>query len=319
MEISLSAIKLERGTVATPFVAPSQDYESRIEQNASEISMAVKVDGVTRAGMSLDADEGITLEADKVQILNNGVQSALFSNGILNAALIQVAQLMTISNGKPLITISEFADGFIRFYHSDGVTLAAKVGLDTVALSTQTTITPVATDDSDTSDNGSSKAATVSTTSSVTPNFQNGKQCFIQVFSEDGVLTWVLYLDGTTTTPDSQAFSWVSRSFYYASSVDNSTAKTDIKLTPTEYWQFKDSRTKASDVYSAENNKLFTRRLSDANFSAGASTFYAPDGYYFYPYTQEKASTDGTTTKIRYYYQVTKGVLSALKYITVNS
>jgi hypothetical protein len=307
--------KVEKGTIATEFTPPSQDLETRIEQTESDINLAVKVDGVTRAGMSLDADEGITLEADKVKILNNGVQSALFANGILNAALIQVAQLMTINDGKPIITISEFGDGFIRFYHSDGRTLAAKVGLDTVALSTMNSITPV----DDTSSADSSKASLTTTTSSITPNFQSGEPCFIQVYDEDGNLTWVLFMDGTTNSPDKQAFSWVSRSFYYASTIDDSKANADIKLTPTEYWQFKDSRTNASDIYSAEKDNLFTKRLSDANFAAGASTYYAPNGYYFYPYTQEQVSTDGTTTKIRYYYQVKKGALGNLKSITVNS
>jgi hypothetical protein len=193
--------------------------------------------------------------------------------------------------------------------------LAAKVGLDTVALSTMNSITPV----DDTSSADSSKASLTTTTSSITPNFQSGEPCFIQVYDEDGNLTWVLFMDGTTNSPDKQAFSWVSRSFYYASTIDDSKANADIKLTPTEYWQFKDSRTNASDIYSAEKDNLFTKRLSDANFAAGASTYYAPNGYYFYPYTQEQVSTDGTTTKIRYYYQVKKGALGNLKSITVNS
>jgi hypothetical protein len=312
MEISLSAIKLERGTVATPFVAPSQDYESRIEQNASEISMAVKVDGVTRAGMSLDADEGITLEADKVQILNNGVQSALFSNGILNAALIQVAQLMAINeSGQRTITISECNDAFIRFYHPGGQVVAIKLGLDSVTVNNQT-VTPIA--DSETS----TSSKTASATSTLTPDFESAKSCFLQIFDEDGQLTYVHYLDGTSETPSNPTYWWKS---YNLVPSGTKGIGLDQRLQATEYYEFhvKSSATVAK-VYSSQNGKTFTRRMTDAEFEAeyeenqkDSYNYRIDDGKYYLPYTEDvlvTSDSESTNTRVRRYYIAKSGVLT---------
>jgi hypothetical protein len=321
-------IKLEEGSVATAFVAPADDLESVISQQADQISMAVKVDGVARAGMTLDADEGITLEADKVKVLNNGALAALFAGGILNADLIQVGQLQTIVNGKRTITISECNDSYIRFYHADGLTLAVKFGLDSVA--TTSASATAASDDDDSSSSTASKAISTSATLnptltvSATPNFDNAQNCILQVFDEDGNLTYVLYLDGSSESPDNPTYWWKSFALV------PSTAKlltSDVRLQATEYYEFHvKSGATVQTVYSNQNGKTFTKRLKDSEFSS-ASSYRIADGKYYLPNTEDlvipnnDSSGTTTTTRIRRYYVAKSGVLTynTSQYITVTS
>lgn len=100
-------IKLEEGTIATSWVPADKDLESAIEQQAGQIAMSVKVDGEERAGLTLDEQEGITLQADKVKILNGDTLTAMFTNGILNANLLEVTKLATKADGRTRVTIGD--------------------------------------------------------------------------------------------------------------------------------------------------------------------------------------------------------------------
>lgn len=303
IRFDVEEIKLEKGTFATPFVPEEEDLESVISQQADQIAMSVKVDGKERAGMTLDAEEGITMQADKVRIKNGDTLAALFTNGILNADLIQVGKLTTIVGGMKRITVSEFNDAFIRFYHEDGITVACKIGLETVSLE-EMSATPISSD-SEISPRASIGGITIK------PSL-NGKTAIIQVFNEAGTLKWVLFLDGPVT-PDTQTYSWRSLSLVAPGSVSESLLKTTATLKATEYWQFLVTGDKATEPFASQKNKVFRKKLNDAEFTSGASNYYVPNGRYYFPSAQMKLASigGGDTGWQRRYYQITNGVITA--------
>lgn len=303
LRLSFREIKLEAGTVATSWVPGDQDLESAIIQQADQIAMSVKVDGKERAGMTLDAEQGITLRADKVKINNGDKIAALFTDGILNANLIQVGKLSTIVDGLRRITVGEYDDGFIRFYHRDGVTVALKLGLDNVSLEDPQTVTPIIPQP------GTATPAAEDGTVTIRPSL-NGKPAVMQVFDESGTLKWVLFLDGPVT-PDTQTYSWRSWSLVPESAQNSHALRTTATIKAQEYWQFKVKSGVVSD-YSQYRDRLFRTRLSDANFSA-ASVYYVPDGRYFYPSAELAPTTitNPTTRYIRRYFDVSSGKMTA--------
>lgn len=302
VQLDIEEIKLEKGTFATPFVPDSEDVESTISQQAEQINLSVKVDGKERAGLTLDAEEGITMQADKVQIKNGDSVAALFTGGILNADLINVGKLTTIVGGAKRITISEFDDAFIRFYHDDGITLACKMGLENVVLDNQLgTLTP------------NKESSNAIDNPIINPKL--GKPAIIQVFNESGTLKWVLFLDGPVT-PDEQTYSWVSVALVAPNSATQAQIESTAALKATEYWQFKVKGT-GSEPYQSQNNKFFVKKLADAEFSSAAS-YYVPDGRYYYPSTQMAPTViGGAVVYRRYYYQISNGVATR-SYITVS-
>lgn len=298
-------IKLEEGTVATPWVAEEKDVWSTVSQQADRIGMAVMVDGQERAGLALDAQEGITLAADKVRIKNGALTAALFAGGVLNADLIQVGKLATIVGGLKRITVSEHDDGFIRFYHDDGATVAMKLGLDTVSLDEQQSITPILPQ----SDDGGGGTAKADSSVVLKPTLK-GKPAIMQVFDTDGKLTWVLFLDGPVT-PDTQTYSWRAWSLVRETAQNSASLKTTSTLKAQEYWQFKVKSGVASD-YSTYRDRLFIRKMSDTDFASAAS-YYVPDGRYFYPSAELSPTTitNPETKHIRRYYDVVSGKMTS--------
>lgn len=306
-------IKLEEGTIATAWVPADKDLESAIEQQAGQIAMSVKVDGEERAGLTLNEQEGITLQADKVKILNGDTLTAMFTNGILNANLLEVTKLATKADGRTRVTIGEFEDAFIRFYHTDGVTVALKLGLDYVSLNNGISSA------SDTSNEGISTAATIGGSITINPSLTNTKPCVAQVFDEDGELTWVLFLTGPVT-PDTQPYSWRSYSLTPASAATTAAINSKQTLKSVEYWQFKATGSNAEEPYKTYNNCLFTKKIGDSEFNSKPSTYFVPNGTYYAPEPQmELASiTDATTVWKRKVYTITNGVLKQGTSITVN-
>lgn len=315
--LSFLRIKLEEGTVATPWVPADKDLESIIDQQAGQIALSVKVDGEERAGMTLDQEEGITLQADKVRIKNGDLLAALFTNGILNADLIEVNRLATKADGKTRVTIGEFNDAFIRFYHDDGVTLALKLGLDYVSLEEGATVTPSLSPSADEAGDGDTARAAVQD-ATVIPIFRKGKPAVAQVFDEEGVLTWVLFLDGPVT-PDTQPYSWRTYSLVRETAANQAAIRRRDTLKAEEYWQFK-VRDGVSGDYTQYRNKLFTRKMSDTDFTA-AAYYYAPDGRYFFPAPelQPATVTNPQEVWIRRYHDVKSGVLSSIGSITLEN
>lgn len=317
MGLSFLRIKLEEGTVATPWVAADKDLESIIDQQAGQIALSVKVDGEERAGMTLDQEEGITLQADKVRIKNGDLLAALFTNGILNADLIEVNRLATKADGKTRVTIGEFNDAFIRFYHDDGVTLALKLGLDYVSLEEGATVTPSLSPSADEAGDGDTARAAVQD-ATVVPIFKKGKPAVAQVFDEEGVLTWVLFLDGPVT-PDTQPYSWRTYSLVRETTANQAAIRRRDTLKAEEYWQFK-VRDGVSGDYTQYRNRLFMRKMSDTDFTA-AAYYYAPDGRYFFPAPelQPATVTNPQEVWIRRYHDVKSGVLSSTGSITLEN
>lgn len=83
------------------------NVESFINQNADHIQGAVWADGVERSGFMLDKD-GVTMRGDKVKIVTTSttgepVYTALFSDGKLNADLIEVTHLYAKNSRKKTI------------------------------------------------------------------------------------------------------------------------------------------------------------------------------------------------------------------------
>lgn len=306
-------IKLEEGTIATSWVPADKDLESAIEQQAGQIAMSVKVDGEERAGLTLDEQEGITLQADKVKILNGDTLTAMFTNGILNANLLEVTKLATKADGRTRVTIGEFEDAFIRFYHTDGVTVALKLGLDYVSLNSGISSA------SDTSNEGIATTAIVDGSITITPSLTNTKPCVAQVFDENGQLTWVLFLTGPVT-PDTQPYSWRSYSLTPASAATTAAINSKQTLKSVEYWQFKTTGSNAVEPYKNYNNYLFTKKISDSEFNSNPSAYFVPNGTYYAPEPQmELASISGSTTVWkRKVYTITNGVLKQGTSITVN-
>lgn len=319
LALSTRLMKLEEGTVPTAWVPTDKDFESIIDQQADQIAMSVKVDGQERAGLTLDAEEGITLLADKVRIKNGDQIAALFIGGILNAALIAVSKLMTVgADGKTRVTIGEFDDPFIRFYHEDGVTVAMKLGLDYVSLEEKPTITPSLSPSSDETDDdtGEVAKAAVSGNSSVIPIFKEGKECVMQVFDATGKLTWVMFTTGPVT-PDTQTYSWRTLSLVPPGSITEAQAKTTLDFDAQEYWQFKVSGDNAVAPYKNYKDKVFIKKLSDANFSSPAA--YLANGRFYFPTVEMKPATvtGGDPGWRRGYYDITAGTLSSIKYLDV--
>ncbi len=307
-QFDVEEIKLEQGTFATPFVPGEQDLESVISQQADQIAMSVKVDGKERAGLALDAEEGITLQSDKVQIKNGDEIAALFAGGMLNANLINVGKLTTIVDGLKRITVSEFGDAFIRFYHHDGITVACKLGLENVTLETGGDITPVPT----------AANAQALTDSAISGDISiiTGKPAIIQVYNETGDLTWVLFLDGPVT-PDTQTYSWRTLSLVAPGSVSQALIETASTLKATEYWQFRVSGDKGKEPYLSQAGKVFTKKLADNEFT-GAASYYVPNGRYYSPSVEIAPAAPGeTATWRRRYYQITNGIMGPAQYITV--
>lgn len=303
--LTIREAKLEEGVLATRFVPVGEDYDSVISQQADEIALSVKVDGEERAGLTLDAKEGVTLQADKVRIKNGDLVAALFSGGVLNANLIEVSKLATKSDGKTRVTIGEFGDAFIRFYHEDGVTLALKLGLDYVSLEEDATLTPAAS------------AASTGTTpidGTLIPIFRKGKPAVAQVFDEEGELTWVLFLDGPVT-PDTQPYSWRAYSLVREIASNQSAIRSGRTLDADEYWRFKVRAGVTSD-YSPYRDRFFRKKLSDTDFTAAAS-YYVPDGRYFFPSPELQAATvtDPQTVWIRRYHDIEAGAIKASGHI----
>ncbi|MDE5979752.1 MAG: hypothetical protein K2G84_06955 [Muribaculaceae bacterium] len=304
--LSFLRIKLEEGTVGTPWVPADKDLESIIDQQAGQIALSVKVDGKERAGVTLDEEEGITLQADKVRIKNGDLLAALFKNGILNANLIEVNRLATKAGGKTRVTIGEFDDAFIRFYHDDGVTLALKLGLDYVSLEEDATLKPLS---AATMDAGVSQQD-----STLTPIFKQGKPAVAQVFDEEGVLTWVLFLDGPVT-PDTQPYSWRTYSLVRETASNQGAIRLNQSLRAQECWQFK-VRAGVSGDYTRYGDKFFVRKMSDADFTS-ASSYYLPDGRYFFPSPELRPTTidNPQTVWIRRYHDIEAGAIKASGHI----
>lgn len=315
--LSFLRIKLEEGTVATPWVPADKDLESIIDQQAGQIALSVKVDGEERAGLTLDREEGVTLQADKVRIKNGDLLAALFTNGILNADLVEVNRLATKADGKTRVTIGEFNDAFIRFYHDDGVTLALKLGLDYVSLEEGATVTPSLSPAADKAGDGDTARAAVQD-ATVIPIFRKGKPAVAQVFDEEGVLTWVLFLDGPVT-PDTQPYSWRTYSLVRETAANQAAIRRRDTLKAEEYWQFK-VRDGVSGDYTQYRNKLFTRKMSDTDFTA-AAYYYAPDGRYFFPAPELQPATVTNPQEVwtRRYHDVKSGVLSSTGSITLEN
>ncbi len=299
--LEISSLKLEEGAVPTPYCPPGGDLESRIEQTADQVAMSVRVDGVERAGVRLDADEGITLDAEKVRILSGGVLTALFSGGMLNAALVSVGKLMTVIGGKRRISLSEFDDAYLRFYHDDGVTVAAKVGLESVW----------------TKGSGISTAAV----EDLRP-FGTERQAIVQVFDKTGKLTWLLACDTGPYTPDNQPYRWRSYSLVpeSASNTDRLRHSTDT-VKATEYWQFlvDASLVQPDDKYLQYSGRLFTRKLADGAFDHAAA--YYASGTLFHPSVTQKPQLVGYTGPdeyVRYYYEVKAGSMGARKQVLIS-
>lgn len=317
--LSTRLMKLEEGTVPTAWVPADKDLESIMEQQADQIALSVKVDGKERAGLTLDAEGGITLAADKVRIKNGDQTAALFIGGILNAALIVVSKLMTVGkDGSTRVTIGEFDDPFIRFYHEDGVTVAMKLGLDYVSLEEKPTITPnlsPASDEAD-EDTGETAKAAVSGESSAIPIFKKGKECVMQVFDATGKLTWVMFTTGPQT-PDTQTYSWRVLSLVPPGSVTEAQAKTTLDFKAQEYWQFKVNGDNAVAPYKNYKDKVFIKKLSDANFSSPAA--YLANGRFYFPTAEMKPATVGGADPgwRRGYYDITAGTLSSIRYLDV--
>ena len=307
LRLDFREIKLEEGSVATPWVPADKDIVSVVAQQADRIDMAVKVDGKERAGLTLDAEEGITLAADKVRVKNGGLTAALFANGILNADLMQVGKLATIVGGQKRITVSEHDDGFIRFYHEDGATVAMKLGLDIVSLESQQAITPILPQSA--SAGGESAKAATDTSVVLKPTLK-GKPAMAQVFDEDGKLTWVLFLDGPVT-PDTQTYSWRTWSLVRETAQNSALLKTTAAVKAQEYWQFKVKSGITSD-YSPYRDRLFIKKMSDTDFTSAAS-YYVPDGRYFYPSAELALATvtNPVTKHIRRYYDVVSGKMTS--------
>lgn len=307
LRLDFREIKLEEGSVATPWVPADKDIVSVVAQQADRIDMAVKVDGKERAGLTLDAEEGITLAADKVRVKNGGLTAALFANGILNADLMQVGKLATIVGGQKRITVSEHDDGFIRFYHEDGATVAMKLGLDIVSLESQQAITPIRPQSAPAG--GESAKATTDTSVVLRPTLK-GKPAMAQVFDEDGKLTWVLFLDGPVT-PDTQTYSWRTWSLVRETAQNSALLKTTAPVKAQEYWQFKVKSGVTSD-YSPYRDRLFIKKMSDTDFTSAAS-YYVPDGRYFYPSAELALATvtNPVTKHIRRYYDVVSGKMTS--------
>lgn len=310
IDIRFDGVKLEQGAIATPFNTPSSSIESQIQQQADSIAMAVKVDGVERAGLTLDADNGITLDADKVRVVNNGDVATLFTNGSVNANLLNVGKLMTIVGEKKRITLSEFDDGFMRFYNEDGVTLAMKVGLEKVYIEGS---------GASKIDEGGSTRVSSNDTATLITHFGEGELAIIQVYDEDGNLTWALFPGQGAVTPDNQTFSWRSYSLvppppYFGMTKEKLELNQTLKAT--EYWQFLvKSGATVEDRYSKQANKLFYKRLSDSEF---ASATPIEDGDYYFPTPEQQIDAKyGTLKWIRRFYRVTNGkpVYSSNNYI----
>ena len=317
--LSTRLMKLEEGTVPTAWVPADKDLESIIEQQAGQIAMSVMVDGKERAGLTLDAEEGITMQADKVKIKNGDQTAALFIGGILNAALIVVSKLMTVGkDGSTRVTIGEFDDPFIRFYHEDGVTVAMKLGLDYVSLEEKPTITPSLSPSSDETDDDTGEAAkiAVSGDSTAIPIFKKGKECVMQVFDATGKLTWVMFTTGPVT-PDTQTYSWRVLSLVPPGSISEAQAKTTLDFKTQEYWQFKVSGDNAVAPYKNYKDKVFIKKLSDSNFSSPAA--YLANGRFYFPTAEMKPATVGGSDPgwRRGYYDITAGTLSSIKYLDV--
>lgn len=308
LRFDMEEIKLEQGTFATPFVPGEQDIESVISQQADQIAMSIKVDGKERAGLTLDAEEGVTLQSDKVQIKNGDEIAALFTGGMLNANLINVGKLTTIVDGLKRITVSEFGDAFIRFYHHDGITVACKLGLEYVALETGGNLTPVPTAANAQALTDSSISGDISITT--------GKPAIIQVYNEAGDLTWVLFLDGPVT-PDTQTYSWRTLSLVAPGSASQDLITTAATLKATEYWQFRVSGDKGKEPYLSQAGKVFTKKLADNEFT-GAASYYVPNGRYYSPSVEIAPAAPGeAATWRRRYYQITNGIMGPAQYITV--
>lgn len=307
-QFDVEEIKLEQGTFATPFVPGEQDIESVISQQADQIAMSVKVDGKERAGMTLDAEKGVTLQSDKVQIKNGDEIAALFTGGMLNANLINVGKLTTIVDGLKRITVSEFGDAFIRFYHRDGITVACKLGLENVILVTGGDLTPVPT--------AANAQALTDSAISGDISITTGKPAIIQVYNEAGDLTWVLFLDGPVT-PDTQTYSWRTLSLVAPGSASQDLIATAATLKATEYWQFRVSGDKGKEPYLSQAGKVFTKKLADNEFT-GAASYYVPNGRYYSPSVEIAPAAPGeATTWRRRYYQITNGIMGPAQYITV--
>lgn len=307
-QFDVEEIKLEQGTFATPFVPGEQDIESVISQQADQIAMSVRVDGKERAGMTLDAEEGVILQSDKVQIKNGDEIAALFTGGMLNANLINVGKLTTIVDGLKRITVSEFGDAFIRFYHRDGITVACKLGLEYVALETGGDLTPVPT--------AANAQALTDSAISGDISITTGKPAIIQVYNEAGDLTWVLFLDGPVT-PDTQTYSWRTLSLVAPGSASQDLINTGATLKATEYWQFRVSGDKGKEPYLSQAGKVFTKKLADNEF-AGAASYYVPTGRYYSPSVEIAPAAPGeAATWRRRYYQITNGIMGPAQYITV--
>lgn len=302
-KIVISDLKLEEGATATPYCPPGEDFESRITQTAEQIDMAVKVDGVERSGMKLDA-EGITLDADKIKILTGGMLTALFSNGMINASLLAVGKLMTMIDGKCRISLSEFDDGFLRFYHDDGVTLAAKVGIEQIYTK------------------DSSVATVAAGGAEQLQPFGTPRQAIIQVFDTSGKLTWLLACDTGPYTPSNQPYNWRSYSLVPENSSNTYRLRhTTETLKATEYWLFTvdKSLVQPDDKYLKYSGKLFTHKLSDAAF-ADAEKHYA-SGTLFHPAASLKPQLIGYTgpdVYQRYYYEMNSGSMGTRHTLEIN-
>ena len=302
-KIVISDLKLEEGATATPYCPPGEDFESRITQTAEQIDMAVKVDGVERSGMKIDA-EGITLDADKIKILTDGMLTALFSNGMINASLLAVGKLMTMIGGKCRISLSEFDDGFLRFYHDDGVTLAAKVGIEQV-YTKESSIATVAAGGTE-----------------LLQPFGTPRQAIIQVFDTSGKLTWLLACDTGPYTPSNQPYNW--RSYSLVSENSSNTYRlrhTTETLKATEYWLFTvdKSLVQPDDKYLQYSGKLFTHKLSDAAFNDAASHYAS--GTLFHPSASLKPQLIGYTgpdVYQRYYYEMNSGSMGVRRTLDIN-
>ena len=247
--------------------------------------MAVMVDGKERAGLSLDATEGMTLQANKVRVMNGKELTALFEGGMLNAALIMARKLVAVNPaGGARVTVSEFDDPFIRFYHPDGVTLAAKVGLEEIDPNEQIL--------------GSETANA--------PQADGSTTAIIQCYNTAGLRRWALTLSGPVT-PANQRFYWRAYALtglkrnegIEAAQEADPAAAVDIQTVDrgTECWQFVDLQ-KDTDYQglSPYSGMIFKYRLTEAQLRSvsGRTGAKLPAGVYFSvePHMLASSTTD---------------------------
>lgn len=284
-DIKIWGLKLEEGSTATAWSAAPEDYtddtaatlRSEIKQTASEISLKVFSD-CSSAGLTIGANK-VVIDADKVEISNNGTTAALFDNGAINADLIRSSKFEAIdSDNYTRTTINDSGDGAVEIYYpTASKTKALEIGPENIITADGTTIMTI-----------------------------------MRYYDEDGALIWWLSPSGLK---QADYYTWLAYQFASEDVVSDSKWSTETVGYYTRY--VVQSTSSATDgngnTYASLNGDVHTDyRLSSSLVSDG--TYYAPNavphlqamsvanGDPYYPY--------GSPYYTREYYVVSGGKLT---------